>query len=297
MGREDGSWVEGPIAIAGGGRIAQALGRLLRERGQRVVAIASRNPERAAAAARFVWGAQPVGYRELPQYASRVLIAVADEAVTSVAEELAGAGMRGGAALHTCGAYGPEALAVLAAGGVSCGALHPLQTVATPEQGLSSLPGAAFAVTGEGPAAAWAERIVALLDGLVLRIAAGRRPLYHAAAVMASNYVVGLIDAAVVLMGAAGVEQDKALRAIAPLVRASSENALSLGPLKALTGPIERGDAETVQQHLEALREAPASVREFYRAAGRHVLRLARDRGLPEARARRLEELLREGGQ
>ncbi len=289
--------MEGPIALAGGGRIAQALGRLLRERGERVAAVASRDPERAAAAARFVGGAEPVRYRDLPQYASLVLIAVADEALTSVAEELAGAGMREGAALHTCGACGPEALSALAAGGVSCGTLHPLQTVASPEQGLSSLSGAAFAVTADGPAAAWAERIVTLLNGRVLRIPAGRRPLYHAAAVMASNYVVGLIDAAVVLMAAAGVEEVQALRAIAPLVRASSENALDLGPLKALTGPIERGDVETVQQHLYALREAPASVLDFYRAAGRHVLALARRRGLPEARACRLEELLREGGQ
>jgi len=295
MGSEDGSGAGGAIAIAGAGRIGQALGRLLRERGEPVVAVASRSPERARAAARFVGGVRAVGYSEAPECASRVLIAVPDDALSSVAEAVAGAGMKDGACLHTCGTRGPEALAVLAAQGVSCGALHPLQTVASPEQGLSALPGAAFAVTGEGPAAAWAQRIVALLDGLVLRIPAERRPLYHAAAVMASNYVVGLIDAAVMLMGAAGVEEDRALRALAPLVRASSMNALTLGPLKALTGPIERGDVETVSLHMQALAETSAPVREFYRSAGLYVVTLARRKGLPAASARKLEELLRGG--
>ncbi|MEK7408889.1 MAG: DUF2520 domain-containing protein [Acidobacteriota bacterium] len=283
------------IGIAGGGRIAQAFGRLLREHGEPVAAVASREPEHAAAAARFIGCPHALSYAELPSRACRVLIAVPDDALASVAAALAGGGLRGGAALHTCGSRGPEALAALAAGGVSCGALHPLQTVATPQQGLAALPGAAFAITAEGPAAAWAERIVSLLDGLALRIPAERRPLYHAAAVMASNYLVGLVDAAVMLMNAAGVEEDTALRALAPLVGASSANALALGPLKALTGPIERGDVETVALHWKALAAAPAPVRELYRAAGLHLVTLARRRGLSEASAVRFERLFRQG--
>ncbi len=282
------------IGIAGGGRIAQAFGRLLRERGEPVVAVASREPEHAAAAARFIGCPLALSYAELASRVSRVLIAVPDDALVPVAAALA-TGLKGGVALHTCGSRGPEALAALAAGGVSCGALHPLQTVATPEQGLAALPGAAFAITAEGPAAAWAERIVTLLNGLVLRIAAERRPLYHAAAVMAGNYVVGLVDAAVMLMKAAGVEQELALRALAPLVRAASANALALGPEKALTGPIERGDIETVALHWKALALEAAPLRDFYRAAGLHLVTLARRRGLPEASAVRLERLFQQG--
>jgi predicted short-subunit dehydrogenase-like oxidoreductase (DUF2520 family) len=272
--------------------MAQALGRLLLERGEPVAAIASRNPDRAAAAARFIGGVEAVAFAELPRRARRLLIAVPDDALSALACVLSEAGMRQGSAVHTCGTRGPEALAALAAHGVSCAALHPLQTVATPEQGVMALPGAAFGITGEGPAAAWAAHIAGLLDGLILRIAADRRPLYHAAAVMASNYVVGLIDAAVALMNAAGVDEEDALRAIAPLVRSSSENALNLGPVKALTGPIERGDLETVSLHSKAMAQAPQSVREFYRAAGLHVVTLARRRGLAGELARKLEEVL-----
>jgi predicted short-subunit dehydrogenase-like oxidoreductase (DUF2520 family) len=285
------------IGIAGAGRMAQALGRLLVERGDPVAAVASRG-ESAARAAEFIGGGvEAVSYKELPRRAGRILIAVADSAVPAVAgtlaEAMAEAGLSGGVALHTCGTLGPEALEPLADRGVSCGTIHPLQTVAAPGQGVAALPGSAFAVAGDTEALAWAERIAAILDGEPLRIAPKFRPVYHAAAVMASNYVVTLLDAAVILMGAAGITEDRALRAIAPLAKASLNNAADLGPLRALTGPIERGDSETVALHLNALEKEPESVRELYRSAGLHALDLARRRGLNEAAANRVETVLR----
>jgi predicted short-subunit dehydrogenase-like oxidoreductase (DUF2520 family) len=209
-----------------------------------------------------------------------------------VARELAVGGAYS-AVLHTCGAYGAEILEPLARGGVACGVLHPLQTIATPEAGVTALPGSAFAVAGDPAAVAWGERIVALLGGTVLHVAPGAMALYHAAAAMAANYVTGLIDAAAVLMRAAGIDEKTALAALGPLIEAGVANALALGPEKALTGPIERGDAETVRRHLRALGAAPASVSGLYRAAGLHVLEMARRRGLAEERAREIEGLLR----
>ncbi|MBI4874528.1 MAG: DUF2520 domain-containing protein [Acidobacteria bacterium] len=283
------------IGIAGAGRIGQALGRLLRERGEPVAAVASRTLERARAAAAFIGGgAEPVSYSQLPGCATRVLIAIPDQAIASVAATLAGAGMAGGMALHTCGAHGAEILAPLAARGVSCAALHPLQTVASPERGVAELPGASFAIEGEGPALDWAARIAGLLQGQMLRIPPGRRPLYHAAAVLASNCVVGLLDAAVVLLGECGIDREQALRALAPLARASVSNTAALGPIQALTGPIERGDAGTVAVHLRSLAGVPGSVGELYRQCGLYLAGLAR-RKSPGADFRELEQLLREG--
>lgn len=288
---------DGPIGIAGAGRMAQALGRLLRERGEPVAAVASRNPEHARAAAVFIQGAEAVPYSRLARSAMRVLIAVSDDAVVPVGALLAESGMQEGVALHTCGARGPEALAALAANGVSCATLHPWQTVASPEQGVAALPGSTFGITGEGAAAAWAERIVTLLGGRALRIPADKRALCHAAAVMASNHVVALIDAAAMLMGAAGIEQDEALSAMAPLVRAGTANALSGGPVRALTGPVARGDVATVAMHCDALAAVSPTVRGLYRAAALHVVEIARRRGLAEASALELEELLRTSGE
>jgi predicted short-subunit dehydrogenase-like oxidoreductase (DUF2520 family) len=287
---------EMPIGIAGAGRVGQALGRLLRERGEPVAAIAGRDPQRTEAAAAFVGGeAKPLQYTELPAHVGRVLVTVPDDAVTSVAGILAGAGMRSGIALHTCGALGPDALAPLQAQGVSCGALHPMQTIATPEKGLTALTGAtAFGITASGAAADWAAEIVRLLGGEALYIRPEQRTLYHAAAVMASNYLVGLIDAAAVLMEQAGIEREQALRALAPMIRASTENALALGPLGALTGPIERRDLGTVATHLRALSQVPESIEKLYRQVGLHVLGMSQKRA-PKQHFAKMELLLREG--
>ena len=282
------------IGIAGAGRIGCALGRLLRERGQPVAAVAGRDSDRTAAAAAFIGGVEPVSYAQLPRHAARLIVAVPDDALEPVAALLAESAAPGGLALHTCGLRGPEALAALEARGVSCAALHPLQTVATPEQGLSALAGAVFGLTGSGPAAEWALEIVRLLEGRALEIPAGKRPLYHAAAVMAGNYAAALIDAAVILMGEAGVDREQALEALGPLIRTSVENALALGPLAALTGPIERGDINTVRAHLQALADAPETVRGLYRSAGLHTIEMSR-RKTPGADRREMERGLREG--
>src|ERR1019366_2486603 len=239
--------------------MGQALGHLLRQRGESIAAVAKRSPEHAALAAAFVGGgAKTASYAEIPQHAARVLIAVRDDAIGDVARVLAGSGMHRGTALHTSGARGPEALAALAAAGVACGTLHPLQTVANPEEGVRVLPGVAFAIDG-------------------------------------ARDVTALMSTAVMLMREAGVEEGAARRALEPLARTSVKNELQLGPAAALTGPIARGDADTVRGHLAALAKAPAVVESLYRAAGLATLEIARQRGLAEVQAGAIQELLRKG--
>lgn len=279
------------IAIAGAGPVALALGRALTERGTLVACVASRNPEHAEQAARFIGGgARALAYAAIPEHATHVLIAVSDRGIAPVAASLAGVPGRLQVALHTCGSYGPELLAPLASAGVACGGLHPLQTLRDGAQGAAALPGSAFAVCGDALALAWAEAIVATLSGRVLHIAPDARQLYHAAAVMASNYLAVVLDCAEQLMRLAGVPPADALGALAPLARTSLENALRDGPAAALTGPVVRGDAATVAAHLAVLEGS--GMADLYKAAGVYALRLARARGLRHAEAARVEQAL-----
>lgn len=284
------------IGIAGSGRVAQALGRLLAAQGQPVAAIAGRDPAHTLAAATFIGQCDAVTIGELPERAARILIAVPDAAIESIALTLAESGMNGGIVLHTSGAQGTKPLEPLMSGGVSCGALHPLQTVATPEQGVAALPGCAFAVSGQPAAREWALEIVALLGGQVLSIPDGVRPLYHAAAVIAGNYIIAMLDAAATLLSQTGIDHAAALRALAPLARTSLSNALDGGPVAALTGPIERGDTATVAAHLDAMGHRPGleTIEHLYRAAGLHTLDLAARGGLTGQPAAELAALLAE---
>lgn len=283
----------GAIGIVGAGRMAQALGRLLFQHGQPIVVMASRSRSKARRAARFVGpSVRAVDLSQLPAQADRLIVAVADDALFEVAGTLAEAGMDAGMIIHTSGVWGPEVFSRLMEQGVSCASMHPLQTVANPKQGVEKLPGSTFAVAGKGKAALWAKELVKLLDGQVLTIKPLAKPLYHAAAVVASNYIVTLIDAALLMMVKAGVSEGQGRKALEPLVLSSVQNALKRGTVEALTGPIERGDGQTVAAHLTALKALPKSVQGLYRALGQHTVQLSRKRGLSNVQATQLEELL-----
>ena len=283
----------GRTAIVGTGRVAQALGRLMARAGAPPMVIAGRTPEHALRAAAFIGpGVKTARIREIPRIADRILIAVVDAAIPSVVDDLADGGMGSGIALHTSGAHGPRLLDALAVRGVSCGVLHPLQTIADPELGATALRGASYAVGGDAAAVEWAEEIVHTASGTPLRIRENGFASYHAGAVMAGNAVIAAIDAAVVLLGAAGVERRDALRAIRPLCLTSAQNALELGPEAALTGPVQRGDADTIKAHMAALPASPPYVGDLYRASGRALLEIARRRGLSEDSAQAVKTAL-----
>lgn len=301
-------------AIVGTGRVAQAFGRLLADAGLPPVAVGGRTPAHAERAAAFISHLRPSGYggqahvrptdyggqapakassiAEIPSLADHVLIAVSDAAIAAVADELARNGMSGGVALHTSGARGPQLLEPLAARGVSCGVIHPLQTIPEPALGVAALRGSTFGISGDDAAIEWARQLVEAAAGTPLRIRADAFGSYHAGAVMAGNAVIAAIDAAVVLLAAAGVEKRAALQAIRPLCLTSAQNALDIGPEAALTGPVQRGDADTVRAHVEALAGCPPYVADLYRASGHALVDIARRGGLAEQSALAIRKAL-----
>jgi predicted short-subunit dehydrogenase-like oxidoreductase (DUF2520 family) len=280
-------------AIVGTGRVAQAFGRLLADAGMPPLVVAGRTAEHAQRAATFIGPTvQTARIRDIPKLAERVLIAVADAAIASVVDDLADGGMRGGIAVHTSGAHGPQLLDALAVREVSCGVIHPLQTIADPARGVAALRGASFAIGGAATAVEWAEQLVAVAGGTALRIRDTGFACYHAGAVMASNAVIAAIDAAVILLGASGIDRPAALQALRPLCLTSVQNAFDLGPDAALTGPVQRGDAQTIRTHTVALASCPPHVADLYRASARVLLDIARRNGLNEAAASAVEKAL-----
>jgi predicted short-subunit dehydrogenase-like oxidoreductase (DUF2520 family) len=202
------------------------------------------------------------------------------------------AGFERGIALHTAGSRRPEALAPLSAAGVSTGVLYPLQTFPTPEQGLRDLSGSYFALTGDSAAMEWAREIVELVPGHILSAQPAQWGLFHAAAVLASNYQVTLMDAAIETLEAAGVARAEGLAALSSLARATLNNVLRMGPQAALTGPISRGDVETVRRNREALTVVSSPSQDLYRAAGRRTIPIARRQGLADSTIAQLEKCL-----
>jgi predicted short-subunit dehydrogenase-like oxidoreductase (DUF2520 family) len=218
-----------------------------------------------------------------------VVVAVRDERIPEVARRLVDEKRLRShqVLLHTSGAH--AAASVLAAArphvrGV--GTLHPLMSFADARLAIDGVPQLAFGVEGDEPARAAAEQLVGALGGRAVVLDAAGLPLYHAGAVLASNYVVAMVDAARRLFVAAGVPEGEALPALVPLLWSVLQNLVALGLPDALTGPVERGDVSTVEAHLRGLASRAPELVDLYRVAGRDVLRLAHAKLEPDVVAR-----------
>jgi len=252
------------------------------------------------------WGAlAPAGVvasrGEIPAIVSEadvVVIAVRDQRIPEVAARLASEGKLrpGQIVFHTSGANPARPTLDAAAPHVAAvGMLHPLVSFSDPRLAIEGLEEVAFGIEGDAPARAMAERLVGALGARAVVLEAGSLALYHAGAVVASNYVVALADIAQTLLVAAGVPKDQALPVLIPLLSSVVQNLAELGLPGALTGPVERGDVSSVERHLAALSARPpeaTETTELYRLLGRSVLRLARQKGkLEPAQAAELDAI------
>lgn len=280
------------LLIVGPGRASLALGYALWQTGSLDgLTYCGRKPDPPPhplfihGSARYVFGLERPG-----PGTTAVILGVPDEVLHEMALALAALGPAptGCVAYHLSGALGTDPLAPLLEAGYSVGTIHPLQSLADPILGAKQLQGVYFAVSGEPLAVSLARRLLHPLGGATLTVPASRRPLYHAAAVLASNYLSGLIGAAGRLMGQAGIPEEEALQAILPLARGSLENLGRLGSVQALTGPVSRGDVETVRLHLRVLEPRE---RALYAALGLEILSLAAENGLDEDRVEEIREL------
>jgi len=281
------------VFIVGPGRAGLSLGYALWQTGAlESLTFCGRKPDPPAhplfiqGIARYVFGL------ERPENGTTaVLLAVPDEVLAELSMALAthGDASPGCAAFHLSGALGTDPLAPLVEKGYMVGTLHPLQSLADPILGAQQLAEVYFAVSGEPGAISTARRLLDPLGASIIMVPVALRPLYHAAAVFASNYLAGLVGAAGRLMVQAGVPEDEALQAILPLARGSLENLGRLGPVGALTGPVSRGDVETVHLHLRALEPRE---RALYASLGLEVLKLAEEGGLDEDARDELKEML-----
>lgn len=274
------------VAIIGGGRVGLSLARALARSG-RAVAVLGRHAEplpEPLAPATAIWEPAIAA-------ADLVLIAVPDDAISEVALALSRGGAVGAShvVLHTSGLHDRTAFEALYASHAGLGSWHPLQTFARPRGEPEALAGSPVVIEGDQRALASGRELAALLHlRPVVELPAEHKALYHAAAVIASNYLVVLADMAARLTRTAAGEPVPDTFFL-PLMRRVLTH-LGDGPGAALTGPIARGDAGTVARHLAVL---PEPEREVYLTLARETLQLAKRSGLNAKAAAAIEEVLR----
>ena len=288
------------VAIIGAGRVGGAVGRLLAQAGYPVAAVMRRTQEAASSAAAFIGsGMATTDALQAARSAEIVLISTPDGAIRSVCEAIGSAGgfRKGAVVLHLSGAHTLDLLDAAREAGAQRAVVHPLQSVPSREQGILNIPGSYFRIEADAKALQAARDLVRALGGIELVMPKWRSDresaaLYHAGAVTVSNYLVALIEHGLAYYQALGAEKRQALTAVLPLIKGTLANIERLGTTEALTGPIARGDAETVRRHMEAMEQRAPELLPLYRMLAKQTIAIARDRGLPQEKLRELLNLV-----
>lgn len=284
------------FAIVGCGKVGVTLAWHLAAAGFDPAGFASRRPASAQAAAEAAGGGRVCREaREATAAADLVFITTPDAAIGPVAEDLARQkGFKPEAVvLHCSGALPSTILSAVHDCGAHAGSLHPLQSFAAPAFPHNPFQGIVMAGEGDDAAMALGREIAAGLKADFLPIETEHKILYHAGAVVASNYLVTLLAAAARLLEGSGIAPEATLGVLLPLVRGTLDNIEKKGIAEALTGPIVRGDRETVAAHCRGIGQALPGMLPLYAMLGTHTLPLALDRGLDADAARELAALLK----
>jgi len=266
------------IGLIGAGRLARALAWRLHAVGCRVHAVASRSPVSAAALATSIPNCTPCCAQQVADTCDLVFITTPDAAIQNTVDAIV---WRAGNASHTphtphmpqtpqavvhcSGATSVSVLDKAARDGALTGGFHPLQSFAAPEAAVQTLAGCTITLQAQGELLTLLTALAQRLGCAVHVLPAHARATYHAAASFASQHLNVLLAQAVRLWQSWGASEEQALQALLPLARGTLASIQTSGLAQGMPGPVSRGDAQTVQAHLTALREHDASAAALYR--------------------------------
>jgi predicted short-subunit dehydrogenase-like oxidoreductase (DUF2520 family) len=261
---------EDSIAILGLGKVGTAVGFLLRQAGYRIVAVASRSQASLNQGIVYTGGKPYLNFSAAALTANCIIITTSDDAIAHVCKKIASERCirPGNKVIHMSGAGGLDLLQSAQDAGAHVACIHPLQSFAHVEGAIRNLPGSTFGITSGDEIKEWSVQMVRDLGGVPFFVADADKPLYHAAACIASNYLTTIIHMVEEIYQSLGLSSEDTIRAIWPLVMGTIANIETKGTVQALTGPVARGDSGTIKKHTEALRNRLPALLQAYSALG-----------------------------
>lgn len=262
------------FALIGPGRVGIALAYLLRQRGFELRMVVGRSEQSLQRAESYLQGGEGLARPEftidpasLPTDLDFLLLGVRDDQLTGLIQNLWYRSLirPKQVLIHLSGVHAANIGQLPGMTELSRLAMHPLQAVADVEAGINKLPEAVWSLEGDEKAMQLGTDLVGSLPARWIKISAEQKPLYHAAACTVSNYLVTLTQLGIEMLCRVGFPPELAQEALLPLIQGTVANLREKKPDVALTGPIARGDAATIAQHVEALRIANPDWLEVYR--------------------------------
>ena len=287
------------VVIIGAGPVGKSFGFLLDKIGYQILGFISNSLNSAQNGANLINGARANNdYDNFIKEADLILITTPDQAIKKEARELFDLDLIKNKAtlVHLSGALDSDILATKGDKTYGRLSLHPLQSIANVKQGINKLPDSFFTIEGNSLGIKKGEEILTALEVDYKIISKEAKPLYHAAACVASNYLVAIVDLAIKMMQEVGISNDDALSALLPLVKGSVENIAQANPAQALTGPLARGDEETIKEHLASLKTFLPEKLKLYNELAEQTIELAVEKGsISEIQAESLRQIIQKG--
>ena len=284
------------LNIIGSGRVGRACGRLwARARVFEIQDVLTRSRESAAQGVKFIGAGNAVGHLGEMRDADVWMIATRDDAIVPSAVTLAASGKitPDDIVFHVSGATPSADLKPVRERGALVASVHPIKTFSDAEAAVQSCSGTFCSAEGDAGALAVLKPAFEKVGATVFDIDPQLKPIYHAGGVLACNYLVALIEAALRAHGKAGIPRGASLKALEPMVRETVDAIFDKGPEKALTGPISRGDAAAVGRQLAMVADWDDGIGNLYRGLGLLAVDLAvRDGRLTPERAAALKDVL-----
>jgi len=282
------------LGFIGAGTVGTALSVGLSDKGYQVVAVSSRSQNSAEKLAQAITGCRAFSSnQDVADAAEFIFITTPDDAIASVVSEIQW--HSGQNVVHCSGADSTDILEPARKLGARVGVFHPLQTFAGVKQAIDNISGSTFALEAEEPLLNTLKDMATALDGHWVELEASDKVVYHAAAVIACNYMVTLVKLATDLWQTFAIPPHQAVQALLPLLRGTINNIDTVGIPQCLTGPIARGDTGTIKKHLNALQEVAPALLTTYRELGLQTIPIALAKGrINQQQAEELQTILKE---
>ncbi len=280
-------------AIIGAGRLGTALGYSLSQQGFRIISASCRSLSSARESVDIIGEGRPVtDNKEAVKNAETVILSVPDDSIKNVVTELSPLDLDKKFIFHCSGILSSRILQPLRKSGAVTASLHPVQSFPKKSRDSALFKHIYFGIEGDDEALQLAKIMVTKLGGRSFILEPDDKPLYHAACTIASNYLTVLMGLSESLLGKAGISKKLRIEILLPLVKGTLENIEQNSVSGSLTGPVSRGDLETLTSHLKCLETHP-SLHRIYKDLAAQALEIARkEKYLSPNKIRKIKALL-----
>lgn len=283
------------IAIIGLGMVGTAIGHLLSKSGHKIVAISDKSSAALKRALSYTGGKSFRDSKKAILEADCIVITTPDDFIAGACEKIADSKLiKDKFVFHMSGAGSLDLLESAKKAGAIVAVIHPVQSFSSIDTAINNIPGSIFGITADKKAQKHAQVIVRDLSGIPIFITSAQKPLYHAAACIASNYLVSLLNVVETIYESIGINNENARRAYLPLIYGTLHNIEQKGSIQALTGPIARGDEGTIKKHIIAMDKNLPHYLSLYSSLGLIATEIAQKKGtLSSKQAKNINDFLK----